>query len=158
MTDWQKSDWRAKPRVQMPEYTDAEALNAVEAQLASYPPLVFAGEARSLKAKLGAASRGEAFLLQGGDCAESFEQFSSDAIRDTFKVMLQMAIVLTHGMPSVSLTAASISPTFFAMPIRNQVSIARWLFEFASWIAKAICLVQPSGVPGRVTTGPNAGE
>ena len=95
MAEWHKSDWRAKPRVQMPEYTDAEALNAVEAQLASYPPLVFAGEARSLKAKLGAASRGEAFLLQGGDCAESFEQFSADAIRDTFKVMLQMAMVLT---------------------------------------------------------------
>jgi 3-deoxy-7-phosphoheptulonate synthase len=97
MAEWHKSDWRAKPRVQMPEYTDAEALNAVEAQLASYPPLVFAGEARSLKAKLGAASRGEAFLLQGGDCAESFEQFSADAIRDTFKVMLQMAMVLTYG-------------------------------------------------------------
>ena len=97
MAEWHKSDWRAKPRVQMPEYTDAEALKAVEAQLASYPPLVFAGEARSLKAKLGAASRGEAFLLQGGDCAESFEQFSADAIRDTFKVMLQMAMVLTYG-------------------------------------------------------------
>jgi 3-deoxy-7-phosphoheptulonate synthase len=97
MAEWHKSDWRAKPRVQMPEYTDAKALNAVEAQLASYPPLVFAGEARSLKAKLGAASRGEAFLLQGGDCAESFEQFSADAIRDTFKVMLQMAMVLTYG-------------------------------------------------------------
>ncbi len=97
MAEWHKSDWRAKPRVQMPEYTDAKALNAVEAQLASYPPLVFAGEARSLKAELGAASRGEAFLLQGGDCAESFEQFSADAIRDTFKVMLQMAMVLTYG-------------------------------------------------------------
>ncbi|MGX9350447.1 class II 3-deoxy-7-phosphoheptulonate synthase [Shimia sp. W99] len=97
MAEWQKSDWRNKPRVQMPDYTDTEALHAVEAQLASYPPLVFAGEARSLKAKLGAASRGEAFMLQGGDCAESFEQFSADAIRDTFKVMLQMAMVLTYG-------------------------------------------------------------
>jgi 3-deoxy-7-phosphoheptulonate synthase len=72
-------------------------LNAVEAQLSKYPPLVFAGEARKLKTALGAASRGEAFLLQGGDCAESFEQFSADAIRDTFKVMLQMAMVLTYG-------------------------------------------------------------
>ena len=97
MTDWQKSGWRAKPRVQMPDYTDKAALNAVEAQLAKYPPLVFAGEARRLKDQLGAASRGEAFLLQGGDCAESFEQFSADAIRDTFKVMLQMAMVLTYG-------------------------------------------------------------
>lgn len=97
MADWQKSDWRAKPRVQMPDYTDDAELKAVEAKLASYPPLVFAGEARRLKAQLGAASRGEAFLLQGGDCAESFEQFSADGIRDTFKVMLQMAMVLTYG-------------------------------------------------------------
>lgn len=97
MTEWQKSNWRAKPRVQMPEYTDAEALHAVEAQLAKYPPLVFAGEARTLKNHLAAAGRGQAFLLQGGDCAESFDQFSADAIRDTFKVMLQMAMVLTYG-------------------------------------------------------------
>ncbi|WP_323782465.1 class II 3-deoxy-7-phosphoheptulonate synthase [Thalassovita sp.] len=97
MSEWQKTSWRSKPRVQMPDYTDQAALNAVEAQLAKYPPLVFAGEARKLKSALGAASRGEAFLLQGGDCAESFEQFSANAIRDTFKVMLQMAMVLTYG-------------------------------------------------------------
>mgnify|MGYP001627793159 FL=1 len=97
MSEWQKSDWRKKPRVQMPDYTDAGALQAVEAQLTQYPPLVFAGEARTLKEKLGQAARGEAFLLQGGDCAESFEQFSADGIRDTFKVMLQMAMVLTFG-------------------------------------------------------------
>ncbi|MHA7851103.1 class II 3-deoxy-7-phosphoheptulonate synthase [Roseovarius sp.] len=97
MTDWHKSDWRAKPRVQMPDYTDAAALAEVEARLSHYPPLVFAGEARKLKRHLGAASRGEAFLLQGGDCAEAFDQFSADAIRDTFKVMLQMAMVLTYG-------------------------------------------------------------
>jgi 3-deoxy-7-phosphoheptulonate synthase len=97
MAEWQKSDWRAKPRIQMPEYMDEAELKAVEAKLSSYPPLVFAGEARRLKAQLGAASRGEAFLLQGGDCAENFEQFSADGIRDTFKVMLQMAMVLTYG-------------------------------------------------------------
>ncbi len=97
MSNWQKSDWRGKPRIQMPEYTDAGALAQVEGRLSQYPPLVFAGEARRLKKQLGAASRGEAFLLQGGDCAESFEQFSADAIRDTFKVMLQMAMVLTYG-------------------------------------------------------------
>ncbi|MGI9370333.1 MAG: class II 3-deoxy-7-phosphoheptulonate synthase [Ruegeria sp.] len=97
MTEWQKSNWRDKPRVQMPDYTDPAALAKVEAQLSQYPPLVFAGEARRLKQHLGAAGRGEAFLLQGGDCAESFEQFSADAIRDTFKVMLQMAMVLTYG-------------------------------------------------------------
>ncbi|SHE73649.1 3-deoxy-D-arabinoheptulosonate-7-phosphate synthase [Litoreibacter ascidiaceicola] len=94
---WTKSDWRNKPRVQMPDYLDADALGAVEAQLAKYPPLVFAGEARKLKSSLAAVSRGEAFLLQGGDCAESFAEFSADTIRDTFKVMLQMAMVLTYG-------------------------------------------------------------
>ena len=97
MSEWSKSDWRNKPRIQMPDYTDTAALEAVTAQLSKYPPLVFAGEARRLKAHLGAASRGEAFLLQGGDCAEAFDQFSADSIRDTFKVMLQMAMVLTFG-------------------------------------------------------------
>jgi 3-deoxy-7-phosphoheptulonate synthase len=97
MTNWQKSDWRNKARIQMPEYLDEAKLNAVEAQLSQYPPLVFAGESRTLREKLAAASRGEAFLLQGGDCAESFEEFSADTIRDTFKVMLQMAMVLTYG-------------------------------------------------------------
>ena len=94
---WAKDDWRRKPRVQMPDYTDAAALRAAEARLAKYPPLVFAGEARSLRAELAAAGRGEAFLLQGGDCAESFQEFSADGIRDTFKVMLQMSMVLTFG-------------------------------------------------------------
>ncbi|SFU94917.1 3-deoxy-D-arabinoheptulosonate-7-phosphate synthase [Aliiroseovarius crassostreae] len=97
MTDWNKSAWREKPRVQMPDYTDPAALAEVEAQLGKYPPLVFAGEAIRLKRELGKASRGEAFLLQGGDCAESFADFSADGIRDTFKVMLQMAMVLTFG-------------------------------------------------------------
>lgn len=94
---WTKSDWRAKPRIQMPDYVDATALGAVEAQLSKYPPLVFAGEARSLNAKLAAVSEGKAFLLQGGDCAESFSEFSADSIRDTFRVILQMAVVLTFG-------------------------------------------------------------
>ncbi len=91
MSEWSKAGWRHKPRVQMPEYTDAAALNTVEARLAKYPPLVFAGETRRLKRDLGAAARGEAFLLQGGDCAESFAEFSADNIRDTFKVMLQIS-------------------------------------------------------------------
>ncbi len=94
---WKKSDWRAKPRVQMPDYSDAAALSMAEAQLAKYPPLVFAGEARRLKKHLAEAAEGRAFLLQGGDCAESFAEFSADNIRDTFRVMLQMAVVLTYG-------------------------------------------------------------
>ena len=97
MSTWDKSGWRNKPRVQMPDYTDIAALNAVEAQLAKYPPLVFAGEVRRLRDKLGAVARGEAFLLQGGDCAESFAEFAADNLRDTFKVFLQMAMVLTFG-------------------------------------------------------------
>jgi 3-deoxy-7-phosphoheptulonate synthase len=81
----------------MPEYPDAAALQVVERKLASYPPLVFAGEVRRLKAQLAEVAAGRAFLLQGGDCAESFAEFSADNIRDTFKVMLQMAVVLTFG-------------------------------------------------------------
>lgn len=96
-SSWTKSDWRAKPRVQMPDYLDADALGAVEAQLRQYPLLVFGGEVHTLRDKLAAVSRGEGFLLQGGDCAESFAEFSADNIRDTFKVMLQMATVLTFG-------------------------------------------------------------
>ncbi len=94
---WSKADWRSKPRVQMPDYPDQAALAAVEAQLGKYPPLVFAGEARRLKKQLALAGEGKAFLLQGGDCAESFAEFSADNIRDTFRVMLQMAVVLTYG-------------------------------------------------------------
>ncbi|MBF9029918.1 3-deoxy-7-phosphoheptulonate synthase class II [Rhodobacterales bacterium HKCCE3408] len=94
---WSKNDWRAKPRVQMPDYPDTDALRAAETQLAKYPPLVFAGEARRLKAELADVAAGKRFLLQGGDCAESFAEFSADGIRDTFKVMLQMAMVLTYG-------------------------------------------------------------
>ncbi len=94
---WNKSDWRNKDRIQMPEYTDPKTLEKVEARLASYPPLVFAGEARKLTRQLGEVAEGRAFLLQGGDCAESFEEFSADLLRDTYKVMLQMAVVLTFG-------------------------------------------------------------
>ena len=94
---WTKSSWRAMPRIQMPDYPDPAALAAVEARLSQFPPLVFAGEARALKRRLGEAAKGRAFLLQGGDCAESFAEFNADIIRDTFKVLLQMAIVLTFG-------------------------------------------------------------
>ena len=97
MDIWKKSDWREKPRVQMPDYQNTKVLQDVETQLSKYPPLVFAGEARSLKRQLGDVASGKGFLLQGGDCAESFEEFSADNIRDTFRVMLQMAVVLTYG-------------------------------------------------------------
>ena len=94
---WDKSSWRTKKRHQMPEYKDPEELNKVENSLKSLPPLVFAGEVRNLKKDLAKVESGQAFLLQGGDCAESFEEFSADLIRDTFKVLLKMAVVLTFG-------------------------------------------------------------
>ena len=96
-TTWTPDSWRNKPIVQVPDYPDPEALAAVEGRLASYPPLVFAGEARDLKRQLGAVSRGEAFLLQGGDCAESFAEHDADSIRDFFRVFLQMSVVLTFA-------------------------------------------------------------
>ncbi len=94
---WTRSGWRARTALQMPDYPDQDALKQAEAKLATYPPLVFAGEVRSLKARLGDVARGEAFLLQGGDCAESFAEFTADNIRDTFRVLLQMAVVLTFA-------------------------------------------------------------
>ena len=94
---WDRSSWRDKARRQMPEYSDIERLRSVEKSLNNLPPLVFAGEVRNLKKELGKVSSGDAFLLQGGDCAESFEEFSADLIRDTFKVLLKMAVVLTFG-------------------------------------------------------------
>src|SRR4029450_9144954 len=94
---WAPDSWRAKPISQMPEYPDAAKLNAVEERLRSYPPLVFAGEARRLQEALGNVAEGRGFLLPGGDCAESFAEFSANNIRDTFRVLLQMAVVLTFS-------------------------------------------------------------
>ncbi|GBR06156.1 class II 3-deoxy-7-phosphoheptulonate synthase [Gluconobacter cerinus] len=94
---WSPASWRSRPIVQAPSYEDEAALAAVEARLHRYPPLVFAGEARRLKTRLAAASRGEAFVLQGGACAESFDEFTADIVRDTFRVLLQMAVVLTFA-------------------------------------------------------------
>jgi len=100
---WQPNSWRDHPIQQVPEYPDSAKLTTVEHKLAAMPPLVFAGEAQSLKRKLGEVAEGRAFLLQGGDCAESFAEFSADNIRDSFKIILQMAVVLTFGasMPIV---------------------------------------------------------
>lgn len=94
---WSPQSWREKPIRQIPTYPDAAALADVEAKLASYPPLVFAGEARLLRAQLAKVAQGDAFLLQGGDCAEAFADFRANNIRDTFRVLLQMAVVLTFG-------------------------------------------------------------
>ena len=100
---WAPDSWRSKPIVQVPVYPDAAMLAEVEAKLATFPPLVFAGEARQLKKSLGDVAAGNGFMLQGGDCAESFLEHRADNIRDFFRVFLQMAIVLTYagGQPVV---------------------------------------------------------
>ena len=103
-TGWTRDRWRSREGRQMPAYSDGQALEAVTEKLATYPPLVFAGETRQLRSKLAGVARGEAFLLQGGDCAESFAEFGADNIRDTFRVMLQMAVVLTFGAALTGLT------------------------------------------------------
>ena len=94
---WTPNSWRSKTALQMPQYPDSEHLNNVEREIASFPPLVFVGEAQRLKSSLAKVAKGEGFLLQGGDCAESFAEFSPNNIRDTFRVLLQMAVVLTFG-------------------------------------------------------------
>jgi 3-deoxy-7-phosphoheptulonate synthase len=96
-SNWTPQSWRDRPILQVPTYPDQGKLESAEAQLRKFPPLVFAGEARELKHQLGDVAEGRAFLLQGGDCAESFAEHGADHIRDFFRVFLQMAIVLTHG-------------------------------------------------------------
>jgi len=105
METWTLTSWRERPVKQLPTYPDPAALKAVEERLTKYPPLVFAGEARRLRERLALAAEGQAFVLQGGDCAESFADFTANIIRDTFRVLLQMAVVLTFGggMPVVKI-------------------------------------------------------
>lgn len=114
--DWSPNSWRTKKALQQPTYTDAEKLAEVEKVLGDFPPLVFAGEARSLEERLGEAALGNAFLLQGGDCAESFKEFNANNIRDTFRIILQMGVVLMFGgqMPVVKvlLSAHILSSAF----------------------------------------------
>src|SRR4051794_1055172 len=100
---WTPSTWRERPAEQQPDWPDAAAVEQVEKRLAGLPPLVFAGEARNLTTALGEVAGGRAFLLQAGDCAESFDGFSADAIRDKLRVILQMAVILTYsaGVPVV---------------------------------------------------------
>ena len=95
--EWSPESWRACPIRQVPSSPDQAKLEEMERRIGKYPPLVFAGEARRLKAQLALVSEGKAFVLQGGDCAESFSDFTANVIRDTFRVLLQMAVVLTFG-------------------------------------------------------------
>ena len=105
MTKWKTDSWKKFSVKHLPDYPDKKHLEEVEKTLSNFPPLVFAGEVRSLKQSLADVSEGNGFLLQGGDCAESFSEFHADNIRDTFRVILQMAVVLTSGanMPVVKI-------------------------------------------------------
>ena len=109
---WSPDSWRAKPIQQVPDYPNAQALSDVERELAGFPPLVFAGEARKLKKALAKVAAGEAFLLQGGDCAESFAEHSADNIRDFFRVFLQMAVVTTFAAASPVVKVGRIAGQF----------------------------------------------
>jgi 3-deoxy-7-phosphoheptulonate synthase len=109
---WSPDSWRVKPIVQMPDYPDAKALADVEGQLATFPPLVFAGEARNLKKALAQVAVGDAFLLQGGDCAESFAEHGANSIRDFFRLFLQMAVVLTYAAASPVVKVGRIAGQF----------------------------------------------
>ena len=97
MIDWKIDSWRKLPIKQVPEYNDLAKVNSVEKELSIRPPLVFAEEARRLRKRMADVAEGNAFLLQGGDCAESFAEHNANNIRDSFRVLLQMAVVLTFG-------------------------------------------------------------
>ena len=119
---WKPNSWRNYPVVQMPTYPDDSKVNSVEAKLSFKPPLVFAGEVQALKKSLALAEKGNAFILQGGDCAESFSQFSANGIRDTFKVLLQMAVILTYGSSIPIIKIGRIAGQF-AKPRSSDVEI-----------------------------------
>ena len=119
---WKPNSWRNYPVIQMPTYPDESKVNSVEAKLSFKPPLVFAGEVQALKKSLALAEKGNAFILQGGDCAESFSQFSANGIRDTFKVLLQMAVILTYGSSIPIIKIGRIAGQF-AKPRSSDVEI-----------------------------------
>ena len=125
---WQPDSWQRCNAQQQPDWPDREALAEMCARLSKYPPLVFAGETRSLKRQLAAVSRGEAFLLQGGDCAESFHDFTANSIRDKLKVLLQMAVILTHGLSKPVVKVGRIAgqfakPRSSPMEVQDGVSL-----------------------------------
>ena len=136
---WSIDSWRDFPIKHQPIYSDLNKLNKVENKLKTLPPLVFAGEARTLKSKLADVSEGKAFLLQGGDCAESFAEFNADNLRDTFRVILQMAAVLTYGasLPIVKvgrLAGQFAKPRSEAFEIRDNVKLSSYLGDIVNGI------------------------
>jgi 3-deoxy-7-phosphoheptulonate synthase len=149
---WSPESWRSKKIEQAPVYPDLSQLEQVEKQLATFPPLVFAGEARELKSKLGRVAAGEAFLLQGGDCAESFLEHRADAIRDFFRVFLQMAVVLTYagGSPVVKvgrLAGQFAKPRSSAIEMQDGKSLPSYRGDIVNGIefTEAARQADPSG-------------
>lgn len=129
---WSLESWKSKKALQLPEYPDQAALETVLKTIESFPPIVFAGEARSLEERLGEAALGNAFLLQGGDCAESFKEFSANNIRDTFRILLQMGVVLMFGgqMPVIK------------VPFISALSFQILLFSEDFWLFNhSVCCV-----------------
>jgi hypothetical protein len=140
MTRWTPSSWRGKPALHQPVYPDPEALARAEAQLCAMPPLVFPGEVRRLRSRLADVAEGRAFLLQGGDCAESFREFTGDLIRDTFRLMLQMAVVLTFagGRPVVKVGRVAgqfAKPRSAAAETRDGVTLPSYLGDIVNDVA-----------------------
>ena len=135
-SDWNIDSWRNFPVKHQPTYGDANVLKNTEERLKSLPPLVFAGEARTLKEKLASVSEGKAFLLQGGDCAESFAEFNADNLRDTFRLILQMAAVLTYGA-SLPIVKVGRLAGQFAKP-RSEATEKRDGIELPSYLGDII--------------------
>lgn len=121
---WALESWKTKKALQLPEYPDKAQVETVLKTLEDFPPLVFAGEARSLEERLAEAAMGNAFLLQGGDCAESFKEFNANTIRDTFRVLLQMGVVLMFGgqMPIIKVRL-SFAKKWFLIIIRDTFRV-----------------------------------
>lgn len=117
---WTPDSWRNKKAAQMPKYPDMNKVVEVEGRLATYPPLVFAGESRRLKERLASVAEGQAFLLHGGDCAESFNEFRANTIRDNFRILLQMAVVLTFGVKKPVVKIGRVAGQF-AKPRSNDL-------------------------------------
>ena len=155
VTNWSPGAWRDRPIQQYPTYPDAAALERIETRLASFPPLVFAGEARRLKELLADVAAGEAFLLQGGDCAESFAEFHPDNIRDSFRVLLQMAVVLTYagGCPVVKvgrMAGQFAKPRSDPMEVRDGVELPSYRGDIVNGIEFTAAVRQPD--PERLLT------
>ena len=138
-SNWSIDSWRKFPIKHQPVYSDLNKLQDVENKLKTLPPLVFAGEARTLKEKLAQVSKGKGFLLQGGDCAESFAEFNADNLRDSFRVILQMAAVLTYGasLPIVKvgrLAGQFAKPRSDSFEIRDNVKLPSYLGDIVNGI------------------------